>query len=135
MTAKAWWPACPLALIVACASPNAQLKGTFASPDSSGEVRTAQGRGDQTQLTVTVYNLPKPQLVAHGATAYVAWARPAGASGQPQKLGYLSVDETEVGRLQAATPLKDFDLIVSAEPMDAPTMNGEPVLTGHVERK
>lgn len=133
MKARAWWLAVAAAAwICACASQNPQLKGTRVAPDSMGEVRTAAGPNNETQLTITVYNLPKPQIVANGATTYIAWAKPSGAPGEAQKLGHLSVDETDVGKLQATTPLRSFDLIVSAEQSDAAQMSGEPVLTGHV---
>ena len=128
-----WLALTAAALILGCASQQRTIRGTPVSPDSIGEVRTAAGPNDQTQLTVTVYNLPKPQIVAHDATMYIAWAKPSKESGQPQKLGQLTVDEG-VGTLQATTPLREFQLIVTAEPPDSSGMSGEPVLTGHVAR-
>ena len=135
MTQKTmWWALAAAALLLGCATKQPSLRGTPASPDSVGEVRTAPAPNDQTQLTVTVYNLPKPQIVAHDATMYIAWAKPSKESGQPQKLGQLSVDEGEVGTMQVTTPLRDFDLIITAEAPDSEGMRGEPVVTGHVAR-
>jgi len=83
---------------------------------------------------VTVYGLPKPQFVASEATMYIAWAKSSKESGQPQKLGQVTVDDGEIGTLQVTTPLREFELIVTAEQTDSPGMQGEPVLTGHVAR-
>jgi len=129
-----WLALAAAALILGCSSQRPALRGTPVSPDSVGEVRTAPAPNDQTQLTVTVYNLPKPQIVAHDATMYIAWAKPSKESGQPQKLGQVTVDDGEVGTLQVTTPLREFELIVTAEPSESSGMSGEPVVTGHVAR-
>ncbi len=135
MTRRTMWLAlAAAALILGCASQQRTIRGTAVSPNSLGEVRTAVTPNDQTQLTVTVYNLPKPQFVASEATMYIAWAKSSKESGQPQKLGQLTVDDGEVGTLQVTTPLREFELIVTAEQDDSPAMRGEPVLTGHVAR-
>src|SRR5262245_18683220 len=107
-----WLVLAAAALILGCASQPHPLRGTPVSPDSVAQVHAAAGPNDQTQLTVTVYNLPKPQIVAHDATMYVAWAKPSKESAQPQKLGQLTVDDSEVGTLQTTTPLREFELIV-----------------------
>ena len=120
--------------ILGCASQQHTIRGTPVSPNSVAEVHTAVAANDQTQLSVTVYNLPKPQFIASEATMYVAWAKASKESGQPQKLGQLTVDDREVGTLQVTTTLREFELIVTAEPADSPGMQGEPVLTGHVAR-
>lgn len=129
-----WLVLAGAALILGCTSQQRTLRGTPVSPLSTAEVRTAAGPNDQMQLTVTVYNLPKPQLIAHDATMYIAWAKPSKESGQPHRLGQVTVDDSEVGTLQVMTPLREFELIITAEPADSAGMLGEPVLTGHVAR-
>jgi len=129
-----WLVLTAAAMLLGCSSQQHTLRGTPVSPDSVAEVHASAGASDQTQLTVKVYNLPKPQLVASEATMYIAWAKTSKESGQPQRLGQLTVDEGEVGTLQATTPLREFDLIITAERTDSPGMQGEPVLTGHVAR-
>src|SRR6516165_6387467 len=108
--------------ILGCASQQHTIRGTPVSPNSVAEVHTAVAANDQTQLSVTVYNLPKPQFIASEATMYVAWAKASKESGQPQKLGQLTVDDREVGTLQVTTTLREFELTVTAEPADSPGM-------------
>ena len=129
-----WLVLAAAAMLLGCAPQQHTLRGTPVSPGSVAEVHASAGSNDQTQLTVKVFNLPKPQLVASEATMYIAWAKTSKESGQPQRLGQLTVDEGEVGTLQATTPLREFDLIITAERTDSPGMQGEPVLTGHVAR-
>ncbi len=111
-----------------------QIRGTSVLPTSVGEVRTAATSDDQTQVTVTVYNLPKPQFVSSDATAYLVWVRPNEASGQPQRLGQLSLDG-DVGNLQAVTPLRQFELVVTAQSPTDSALQGDRVLTGEIKRE
>jgi hypothetical protein len=97
-------------------------------------VRTAATPDDQTQVTLTVYNLPKPQFVSSDATAYLVWARPNESSDQAQKLGQLSMDG-DAGNLQAVTPLREFVLVVTAQNPTDSTVQGDRILTGQVKRE
>jgi hypothetical protein len=111
-----------------------QIRGTSVLPTSIGEVRTAATPDDQTQVTLTVYNLPKPQFVSSDATAYLVWVRATEASGQPQRLGQLTMDG-DAGNLQAVTPLREFELVVTAQSPTDSTIQGDRVLTGQVKRE
>jgi len=111
-----------------------QIRGTSVLPTSIGEVRAVATPDDQTQVTLTVYNLPKPQFVSSDATAYLVWVRPNEASGQPQRLGQLTVDG-DAGNLQAVTPLHEFELVVTAQSPTDSSIQGDRVLTGQVKRE
>ncbi|HYR56831.1 MAG TPA: hypothetical protein VEM39_11955 [Myxococcaceae bacterium] len=111
-----------------------QIRGTPVLPTSIGEVRAVATPDDQTQVTLTVYNLPKPQFVSSDATAYLVWVRPNEASGQPQRLGQLTVDG-DAGNLQAVTPLHEFELVVTAQSPTDSSIQGDRVLTGQVKRE
>ena len=111
-----------------------QIRGTSTLPSSVGEVRTAATPDDQTQVTLTVYNLPKPQFVSSDATAYLVWVRPNESSDQAQKLGQLSLDG-DAGNLQAVTPLKEFELVVTAQSPTDSTIQGDRILKGLVKRE
>jgi hypothetical protein len=121
-------------LISACAHRWQQIRGTSVLPSSVGEVRTAATPDDQTQVTLTVYNLPKPQFVSSDATAYLVWVRPNESSDQAQKLGQLSLDG-DAGNLQAVTPLKEFELVVTAQSPTDSTLQGDRILKGQVKRE
>ncbi len=122
------------ALLISACHRWQQIRGTSTLPSSVGEVRTAATPDDQTQVTLTVYNLPKPQFVSSDATAYLVWVRPNESSDQAQKLGQLSLDG-DAGNLQAVTPLKEFELVVTAQSPTDSTIQGDRILKGLVKRE
>jgi len=100
----------------ACAGPS-QLRLT-SSPDIPGAQSTAKvsttGNGN-TQIDLIVEHLASPELVDPGATIYVVWVRANTAEAQSQNLGALKVDDDEKGSISATTPLRSFDLYITAE--------------------
>ncbi|HXN41903.1 MAG TPA: hypothetical protein VN918_08960, partial [Myxococcaceae bacterium] len=73
-------------------------------------------------------------FVSSDATAYLVWVRPNEASGQPQKLGQLTLDG-DTGNLQAVTPLRQFELVVTAQSPTDSTIQGDRVLSGQFKRE
>lgn len=59
--------------------------------------------------------LAPPEKVASGASTYVVWAKPMAANAEPQNLGALTVDKERTGELRTLTPLKSFEVVVTAE--------------------
>ena len=55
-----------------------------------------------------------PEKVSSEATTYVVWVRP-GAGGRSQNLGALKVDGDLRGTLSTVTPMRSFDLFITAE--------------------
>jgi hypothetical protein len=87
-----------------------------ASPDAQ-EARgtvTQQLEANGTRVSIHVRNLPQPGRVGPDAKAYVAWAQPS-SGGQPRRLGVLQLDGDE-GNLETDTPLKSFQVFITAEP-------------------
>jgi len=128
------WLILSAALLVSACHRWQQIRGTSVLPTSIGEVQTGATPDDQTQVRVTVYNLPPPQTVSRDATAYLVWVRPAGSDAPPQRLGQLVLDG-DTGNLQAVTPLRQFELVVTAQSPDDSTIEGDRVIRGQIKRE
>jgi hypothetical protein len=85
-------------------------------PAARGTVAATQGENGNTEIDINVQHLSEPQKAAPSARTYVVWAQPREANLPVQNLGALQVDRDLNGHLRATTPLKDFDVIVIAEP-------------------
>ena len=103
-------------MAVGCASgPQAiRMRTSLAIPAAQGTVKASSGKNGNTSLVIDVRHLAPPERVAAGATTYVVWAQPLG-EGSPQNLGALRVDEDLRGTLATVTPLRSFDLFITAE--------------------
>ena len=89
-------------------------------PGRDGEVKTSAGPNGNTKLTVDVKHLAPPDRVSAGARVYVVWATELGAGAVANNLGALRVDAGLSGRLESVTPLRSFDLDITAE--ETPTV-------------
>jgi hypothetical protein len=101
---------------VSCAGPS-QIRLT-SSPDIPGAQSTAKVSttdNGNTQIDLIVEHLASPERVDPGATIYVVWVRGNTAEAQSQNLGALKVDDNEKGSISATTPLRSFDLYITAE--------------------
>ena len=99
-----------------CAGSN-QLRLT-SSPDIPGAQSTAKVSttdNGNTQIDLVVEHLASPDRVDPGATTYIVWVRGNEAEAQSQNLGALKVDENEKGSISATTPLRSFNLYITAE--------------------
>lgn len=131
----------PLALAASllggCASTKNNDNIAMAStvPAAQGELKVSDA-GSNTSIDLSVRHLAPPERISSQASTYVVWVRPlADDTGRAQNLGALSVDRDLSGRLRTTTPLKQFELFVTAEPStvaEAPT--GERVLSAMVTR-
>ena len=107
-----------LVLAAGCASTGSQMMNTDSRvPAAQGEVDAKQGDNGNTQLSVKVKHMAKPEAVEPMANTYVVWARDSSGSGNVQNLGALQVNDDLEGELDAVTPLKHFDVFVTAEPV------------------
>lgn len=101
----------------ACAGPR-QLRLT-ASPDipaAQGSVKVSTTDNGNTKVDLSVTHLAAPERVNPGATVYVVWVRGSEPGAQQQSLGALKVDSKLNGSITAVTPLRSFDLYITAEP-------------------
>ncbi len=108
-------------------SSDLEAHGTTVVPRLNGtlRVRTASGR---TELTARLDHLPNPASLGPFAV-YVLWV--ITPEGRANNVGVFDIDG-ERGRLEAATPLTSFALIVTAEPHFAVSIPGQHVVAQFV---
>lgn len=120
-----------------CAGPR-ELRLTT-SPDIPAAQGTAMiGTTDNgnTKIDLTVEHLASPERVAPGTTVYIVWVRANEPGAQPQSLGALTVDANLKGSISAVTPLRAFDLYITAEPSQMSTApTGKTLLSTTVAMK
>jgi hypothetical protein len=105
------------------------FEASSVTPGAMGEVVTRTDANGNTRLSIDVQHLAPPDRVAPGATVYVVWVTDVAAGATPQNLGALRVDKDLRGKLEVATPLRTFDLTITAEPSPGVVApSGPPVL-------
>jgi hypothetical protein len=111
-----------------------RLTNTGAAPAAEGKVITDNDRNGNTGVEVQVKHMATPQSLTPARQTYLVWVQPRGKD--PELLGALRVNENLEGSLKAATPYKDFEILVTAEDNMKPEMPSNMViLKGSVERK
>jgi hypothetical protein len=108
-------------------SSDLEFRGTTIAPRVTGSVRvkTAVGR---TELNARLEHLPDPAALGPFA-AYVLWV--ITPEGRATNVGVFDSDG-ERGRIETATPLSAFALIVTAEPHFAVSVPGQYVIAQNV---
>jgi len=102
---------------LSCSGPR-QLRLTTSSdiPAAQGTVKISTTDNGNTKIDVVVEHLASPERINPGATVFVVWARGSEAGAQPQNLGALKVDDNLNGSISAVTPLRSFEVFITAEP-------------------
>jgi len=92
-------------------------KKLAASPQAGDARGTVDERPDSNgvRIAIHVHDLARPSRVSPDATVYVVWVKPLPGATGPRNIGRLTIDGDE-GSLEAATPLRWFELFVTAEP-------------------
>ena len=91
-----------------------RLSSTPTLPAVAGHVKFSATKNDNTQITLTVEHLPQPEKLTPPANQYVVWTR--AAKYEPaQNMGALVVDKNLNGKLVTVTPLRTFELFITAE--------------------
>jgi hypothetical protein len=110
------------------------LMSTDSSAAAQGQVMVNDAGNGNAELVVEIKHVPKADKAAPGATTYVVWAKPSG--GEPMNLGAISVNDELNGSLRTVTPMKHFDIFITAEPSaQAMRPSATPVLSARVERE
>lgn len=105
-------------------------------PSADGYVKADVGANGNTNLTVIVANLAPPERVVSGATLYVVWVNLDPKNPAPQNVGVLVLKDDRSGRLETLTPLRDFEVMITAEAnRNAGIPTGAPVLRTRVSQK
>ena len=100
------------------------LKGTSLAPRAKGQVKVDSKQG-ATKVEARIGDMIPPQAQGAEYLTYVLWA--ITPEGRPENLGELLLDGDDA-KLQAATELQSFGLIVTAEPYFAVTQPSDVVV-------
>lgn len=109
-----------------------ELKASSLSPRASGLVRVESRQG-ATKIDARVEKLNPSQAQGEEYLTYVLWA--VTPEGRPENLGELAIDGSGDARLQAATELQSFGLLVTAEPFFAVTQPSDVIVMEAVVSK
>ena len=105
-------------------------------PAAAGTVKVKGTDDGNSQIELEVQHLAFPEKVNPGATVYVVWVSGPEAGAEQHNMGALKVDDNLKGSLTTITPLKAFNLSVTAEPSQASTMpTGRMLLTTSYPRR
>ncbi len=100
------------------------FEGSTLAPKAKGEIRVDSKTG-ATKVDATIEKLPPATSMGEGYLTYVLWA--ITPEGRAENLGELMLDGDHA-RLQAATELQSFGMIVTAEPYYAVTQPSDYVV-------
>lgn len=103
------------------------FRGTNLAPRVVGSVRVRTGNG-RTELNARIEHLPDPWTLGPLAV-YILWV--ITPEGRATNVGMVDLDG-EHGRIETATPLSSFALIVTAEPHFAVSVPGQQVVAQNV---
>jgi outer membrane protein OmpA-like peptidoglycan-associated protein len=107
------------------------LQGSSLAPNSKGEIRVDSKTG-ATKIDASIEKMPPAASLGEGYLTYVLWA--ITPEGRPSNLGELMLDGDRA-RLQGATELQTFGLIVTAEPYYAVTQPSDMIVMEGVVKK
>jgi hypothetical protein len=82
-------------------------------PAAAGQVNVAKEKNSNIRVDVKVKHLAKPGNLTPPANTYVVWLQQEGS--QPQSQGELKVEDDLDGELKTTTPLKNFNVFITAE--------------------
>lgn len=88
-------------------------------PAAESTVKISTTSNGNTGFDLAVKHLAAPQRVDANTSVYVVWTRGSGSTDSTQNMGALVVDDNLNGSFAGVTPLKSFDLFVTAEPTQA----------------
>jgi hypothetical protein len=89
------------------------LTSSPAVPAAAGTVDIHKDKNGNTEVTIKAEHLAQPALLTPPASAYVVWFQ---ESGQPaMNQGQFKVEKSLKSEFKTTTPMKNFDLFVTAE--------------------
>jgi hypothetical protein len=111
-----------------------QLTGNGQLPAARGNATVTTTDDGNTKIDLNVEHLARPDEINPEATVYVVWAQDKAGVQEPRNLGALMVDEDLEGNITAVTPLRAFDLFITAEPSPRMTTpSGEQLMTTNID--
>jgi hypothetical protein len=91
-------------------------------PAAQGIAKVSTTDNGNTKIELVVEHLASPERVTSGTTVYIVWVRGNEEGAQPQSLGALRVGDNLKGSISTVTPLRSFDLYITAEPSQMSTV-------------
>jgi hypothetical protein len=82
-------------------------------PGARGDVEAGKDKNGNTKLKMTAEHLASPDELTPAKNVYVVWLQERGATAENQ--GRLKVDKHLKASFETTTPLKTFDIFVTAE--------------------
>ena len=104
-------------------------------PSAEGVLEYGPTDNNNTRVRIHLKHMAPPQRVNPDATTYVAWAEPTKGKGRIVNLGAIKIDDDLNGGLDTQTPLRSFNLYITAE--QSPTAvepTGAKLMTARIER-
>ena len=89
------------------------LTATSAVPAARGKVDIGKDSNGNTKVKMEAEHLAEPGKLSPPRTEYVVWFQEKGGEAQTQ--GRLRIDKNLKGSFETSTPLKNFDVFVTAE--------------------
>jgi hypothetical protein len=86
---------------------------TKIDPSASGDIDLSKDKNGNTNVSLRVEHLAKPTLLTPPANLYVVWFQEPGS--EPENEGQMQVGNDLRGQLKTTTPLRNFDIFVTAE--------------------
>jgi len=111
----------------------ARLQSAQIVPAAQGTISATEGTNNNLDVSVKVDHLAPASRIREDAQTYVVWLVPTGQP--PHSVGTLQLDDNLHGELTTATPLRRFEIFVTAEPSASVTRpSGEAVLRGRIDK-
>ena len=108
------------------------LVSSSSEPAASGKVSYEHDRNGNIKLEIKTEHLAAPERLTPAKNSYVVWIR--SNDGQTQNAGVLKVNHNLEGSLTTTTPIKAFDVVITAE--DSPNVSqpsGPEVMHGSIQ--
>ena len=109
----AWVTIGVLALTSAATAKKYQLTADKAVPAARGHVDVGRDKNGNTKVEIEVQHLAPPENLSPPKTVYVVWFQERGS--EPLNQGTLKPDKKLKAKFKSVTPLKSFDVFVTAE--------------------
>ena len=102
-----------LALTNAAAGKKFPLTADKSVPAAKGQVDVGRDKNGNTKVEIEVEHLALPENLTPPKTAYVVWFQERGS--EPLNQGTLKPNKSLKAKFKSVTPLKSFDILVTAE--------------------
>jgi len=110
------------------------LVGSAYVPAAHGEIDVEKLDKQQILVTVTLDHLVPPDRIELGLTHFIVWFVPVGE--HPQRQQALDYDaDAQVGRAAIPTPLREFEVQVTAENSETPDQPSDLVVASQKIRE